>query len=65
MDRIRRGAEMMKKWMAVLGIAAALAACAHPPTGASVHEPWNGGIWNSVLGYHGPYNVMNDGQPAQ
>lgn len=56
---------MMKKWMAVLGIAAALAACAHPPTGASVHEPWNGGIWNSVLGYHGPYNVMNDGQPAQ
>jgi len=22
-------------------------------------------IWNSVLGYHGPYNVMNDGQPAQ
>jgi len=29
------------------------AAHAHPS-----NEPWNGGIWNSVLGYEGPTNTL-------
>jgi hypothetical protein len=40
-----------------------LAACANAPSReARAQEPWNGGIWNSVLGYSGPANIM-DGKP--
>lgn len=49
---------MRTKWIALLGLAALLSACALPPTHVTENEPWNGGIWNSVLGYVGPNNVM-------
>ena len=53
----------MSKWMTVLALAAMLAACANAPSReARSQEPWNGGIWNSVLGYSGPANIM-DGKP--
>lgn len=57
---------MWKKWTALLGLAALLAACAHPVTGEeqAIHV-WNGGIWNSVLGYNGPSNGMVDGGPTR
>ena len=49
----------MMKWMAILGAAAVLAACSHGPAQRQASaEPWNGGTWNSVLGYHGPDNAM-------
>jgi hypothetical protein len=48
---------MLSKWIALLGLAALLAACAAPPA-RTANEPWNGGIWNSVLGYVGPANQM-------
>jgi hypothetical protein len=44
---------MLTQWIALLGLAA-LAACSAPPTRSTANEPWNGGIWNSVLGYVGP-----------
>ena len=49
---------MRSKWIALLALAALLSACAATPTDVSKNEPWNGGIWNSVLGYVGPNNVM-------
>jgi hypothetical protein len=50
---------MFAKWIALMGLAALLSACAHAPAQSQASaEPWNGGIWNSVLGYHGPANVM-------
>lgn len=52
---------MSTRWMAVLGLVTLLCACATPP-GEQRAQPWNGGTWNSVLGYVGPYNLMNDGQ---
>lgn len=47
--------------------AALLGACTTPPPkataaqseGTSPARSWNGGIWNSVLGYHGPSNTMD------
>lgn len=44
-----------------LGLAAALAGCAGPATTevAATATPWNGGTWNSVLGYHGPTNARD------
>lgn len=54
---------MLKRWMALLGVVALLAACAHPVNEQYVQEPWNGGTWNTVLGYLGPYNTM-DRSPA-
>ena len=51
---------MGRLWIALVGIAALLAGCAQPIGQAP--EPWNGGTWNSVLGYVGPYNVIDDGQ---
>lgn len=48
---------MIKRWIAILGVVALLSACATPPTYMTSNEPWNGGIWNSVLGYHGPNNA--------
>ena len=50
----------MAKWIAILGLAATLAACSHAPAQSQAQveaTPWNGGIWNSVLGYHGPDNA--------
>lgn len=56
---------MLTKWLALLGLIAALAACAHAPDEQDAHaQPWNGGVWNSVLGYHGPANAMIDGGPG-
>lgn len=53
---------MFGKWIAVLDLAALLGACSSAPVHtAGAKEPWNGGVWNSVLGYHGPHNVMVDG----
>lgn len=50
----------MAKWIAIVGLAATLAACSHAPAQSQAQAeatPWNGGIWNSVLGYHGPDNA--------
>jgi hypothetical protein len=55
--------DMFAKWIALMGLAALLSACAHAPGSQASAEPWNGGIWNSVLGYHGPANAMIDGGP--
>jgi uncharacterized lipoprotein YajG len=54
---------MYRQWIVLLGLAAMLAGCAAPPTRTAAQEPaaqqpWNGGIWNSVLGYVGPANQM-------
>jgi uncharacterized lipoprotein YajG len=50
---------MKSKWIALLAAAALLSACAAPPVQVTQQpQPWNGGIWNSVLGYIGPNNVM-------
>lgn len=49
---------MIKRWIALLGVAALLSACSAPPVHVTHNEPWNGGVWNSVLGYHGPSNAM-------
>jgi hypothetical protein len=55
---------MFAKWIALLGLAAALTGCAHAPAPQTANaEPWNGGLWNSVLGYHGPANEMLVGGP--
>jgi hypothetical protein len=55
---------MIVKWIALLGLAALLSACANTPTTTSqAPQPWNGGIWNSVLGYHGPGSAMLVGGP--
>jgi hypothetical protein len=49
---------MLRKWIALLGLAALLAACSTPPVQSTKTEPWNGGLWNSVLGYVGPNNTL-------
>lgn len=49
---------MLMKCIALAGLAALLAACSSTPTAVAEHQPWNGGTWNSVLGYHGPTNAM-------
>ena len=49
---------MQSKWIALAALVALLSACAAPPVHTTENEPWNGGIWNSVLGYIGPNNVM-------
>lgn len=63
----------MIRWIALLSLCGALAACAHAPAPqlaqAAPEEvawndaAWNGGIWNSVLGYVGPASSMVDGGP--
>lgn len=53
-----RRAHMRCKWIVVAAAAALLTACAAPPERTAQREPWNGGVWNSVLGYVGPANVM-------
>ena len=55
----------MKQWIALLALAGALAGCSNvPPTQATEHARWDGGVWNSVLGYHGPANATVQGGPA-
>lgn len=51
---------MRCKWIVAVAAAALLAACATSPEPVAQKEkqPWNGGVWNSVLGYVGPANVM-------
>lgn len=44
---------------AAVVVLAALAGCASPPVVMqSPDARWDGGVWNSVLGYHGPTNVL-------
>ena len=45
----------MKKWIALACAAFALAGCSSMRTSEG---PWNDGIWNSVLGYHGPTSAL-------
>ncbi|MDB5897162.1 MAG: hypothetical protein JWP22_737 [Ramlibacter sp.] len=54
---------MFAKWIVLIGLGAVLSACAYAPAPQAAAEPWNGGIWNSVLGYHGPGNGMVSGGP--
>lgn len=56
---------MIVRWIALLGTAALLAACSAPPTQATHHQEWNGGVWNSVLGYVGPDNARVTGGPSR
>lgn len=49
---------MRRNWIALLALAALLAGCATAQGPVAQKQPWNGGIWNSVLGYVGPANVM-------
>jgi hypothetical protein len=54
------GSTTMTRWITMLGLAALLAACSHGPVqpqGSTAAQDWNGGTWNSVLGYHGPANA--------
>ena len=56
---------MIVRWITLLGAAALLAACSAPPTFATNHQEWDGGVWNSVLGYVGPDNVRVTGGPSR
>ena len=56
----------MTRWIALLAAALALAGCAGAPRAqhtASASQ-WNDGVWNSVLGYHGPANAVVAGGPS-
>ena len=50
---------MKKISFIALALAALLSGCASTTT-THEHARWNGGVWNSVLGYHGPANTMAD-----
>ena len=58
---------MIVRWIAICIAAASLTACASsPPTHVAAADPvWNGGIWNSMLGYHGPANANVSGGPSR
>lgn len=56
---------MIIRWITLLGAAALLAACSAPPTYATGHQQWDGGVWNSVLGYVGPDNARIVGGPSR
>ena len=56
---------MSTRWIALLGMAALLTACAQGPADPQANaRPWNDGTWNSVLGYYGPANGMIIGGPS-
>lgn len=48
---------MSNRFLAALALAAALAGCASQPSASDT--AWNGGTWNSMLGFHGPTNSMS------
>ena len=57
----------MIRWIALLAAALALGGCASAPPvqrATVADSQWNGGIWNSVLGYHGPANGVVVGGPS-
>lgn len=57
---------MSIRCLTVLAVVAALAGCGSAPVlHMQAGEPWNGGIWNSVLGYHGPANATVMGGPSR
>jgi hypothetical protein len=58
---------MIIRWIAILVASASLAACASSPAPqvAAADQVWNGGIWNSMLGYHGPANGAVSGGPSR
>lgn len=56
---------MITRWIALLGLAAALGGCAAVPSAPLQPEAWNGGVWNSMLGYHGPSNANVMGGPSR
>jgi hypothetical protein len=56
---------MSFRWIALLAVALALGGCAAaPPVHHTADSQWNGGVWNSVLGYHGPANSVVVGGPS-
>ena len=57
---------MLIRWIALLAAALALGGCASAPVQQATvaDSQWNGGIWNSVLGYHGPSNAVIVGGPS-
>ena len=57
---------MLIRLIALLGLAAALGGCAGAPmlNAQPADGLWNGGTWNSVLGYHGPSNAAVVGGPS-
>jgi hypothetical protein len=55
---------MAGKWIVLLATAALLSACASAPDQGAQRQAWNGGIWNSVLGYVGPANMVIVGGPG-
>ena len=56
----------MIRWIALLAVALAVVGCAGTPPvhTAAADSQWNGGTWNSVLGYHGPANAVVVGGPS-
>lgn len=54
---------MPGRWIVLLATAALLSACASAPDQPAQRQAWNGGIWNSVLGYVGPANEVIAGAP--
>jgi hypothetical protein len=57
---------MWKSSMALAAVIVALAGCTHTPADpAAPQRAWNDGIWNSVLGYHGPANAAVAGGPSR
>lgn len=57
---------MLIRLIAILGLVVALGGCAGAPmlNAQPGDTLWNGGTWNSVLGYHGPANAAAGGGPG-
>lgn len=47
---------MNQRLLAAACMALLLSACASAPSRPAAQ--WNEGVWNSVMGYHGPANAM-------
>ena len=56
---------MLTRWIALLAVAIALGGCASAPHTVAADAHWNDGIWNSMLGYHGPANAVVAGGPSR
>ena len=61
-----QGRTILTRWIALLAVAFALGGCAGTPQlqQTTADAQWNGGIWNSVLGYVGPANAVVAGGPS-